>query len=87
MLNQSKESDFEELMFWGRIEGMKHDYYICLGVTFADKFEFPEKRFYWATSSDFKFCAFPAELNHQHNEQQVNSIKGSFSGEPNRVLI
>jgi radial spoke head protein 9 len=73
-------------MFWGRIEGMKQDYYICLGVTFTDKFEFPEKRFYWATSTDFKFSAFPAELNYQHQEK-VDSIKGSFRGEPNHVLI
>jgi hypothetical protein len=50
-------------MFWGRIEGMKSDYYVCMGVTFTDKFEFPEKRFYWASSTDFKFFPFPSELN------------------------
>jgi hypothetical protein len=50
LLNTSKTADFEELMFWGRIEGLKNDYYIAIGVTYTDKFEFPEKRFYWATS-------------------------------------
>jgi hypothetical protein len=63
LLNNCAATDFEELMFWGRIEGMKSDYYVCMGVTFTDKFEFPEKRFYWASSTDFKFCPFPSELN------------------------
>lgn len=62
LLNQSSKHDFEELMFWGRVEGLKNDYYICLGVTFTDKYEFPEKRFYWASSTDFKFKPF-GELN------------------------
>ena len=52
-------TDFEELLFWGRIEGIKNDYYIAMGVTYTDKFEVPEKRFYWATSADFKFKPFP----------------------------
>ena len=54
-MNKSSESDFEELMFWGRIEGSQADYYICIGVTFSDKYEFPEKRFFWASSRDYKF--------------------------------
>ena len=58
-MNNSKTADFEELLFWGRIEGTKSDYYIAMGVTYTDKFEFPEKRFYWATSVDFKFKPFP----------------------------
>jgi len=61
-MNRSNKHDFEELMFWGRIEGMQSDYYICLGLTYTDKYEFPEKRFYWASSSDFKFNEF-AKLN------------------------
>lgn len=27
---------FEELLFWGRIEGELNDYYICMGVTYTD---------------------------------------------------
>ena len=55
LLNTSDKHDFEELLFWGRVEGVKQDYYLCLGITFTDKYEFPEKRFYWASSADFKF--------------------------------
>ena len=55
LLNSASKHDFEELLFWGRIEGINQDYYICLGVTYTDKYEFPEKRFYWASGADFKF--------------------------------
>jgi len=85
LLNNSNPHDFEELLFWGRIEGLKADYYICMGVTFTDKYEFPTKCFYWASSTDFKFKPFPA-VNTQHNDK-VDSIVQLFSGEPNRVYI
>jgi len=46
-------------MFWARIEGLKAEYYICMGFTFTDKYEFLAKCFYWATSNDFKFKPLP----------------------------
>jgi len=85
-MNKSSESDFEELLFWGRIEGASADYYICMGVTFTDKYEFPEKRFFWASSRDFKFQPFPTDLNSQHMTK-VDDIKDMFSGDPKSVLI
>jgi len=85
LLNCSGKHDFEELLFWGRIEGLKQDYYICLGITYSDKYEFPEKRFYWASSVDFKFKSF-ATMNDQHYDK-FDSIKGLFSGDANLVLI
>ena len=56
-----------------------------MGVTYTDKFEFPEKRFYWATSADFKFKPFQT-LNDQ-NADKFDTIKGLFSGDPNLVHI
>jgi len=67
LLNKSSKHDFEELLFWGRVEGINNDYYLCLGVTYTDKYEFPEKRFYWASSADFCFSQFD-KLNEQHLE-------------------
>jgi len=88
LLNNSSKHDFEELSFWGRVEGVKADYYICMGVTYTDKYEFPEKRFYWASSNDFKFKAFPT-LNDQHLKtfEETNRRAGLFKGEPNLILI
>lgn len=54
-------------MFWGKIIGLNKDYYVAMGTSYTDKYEFPEKRFYWALSTDFKFQAFP-DLNVQHRE-------------------
>jgi radial spoke head protein 9 len=70
-LNNSEEGDYEELLFWGKIGGVHRDYYIAMGITYSDKYEFPEKNFYYALSSDFKFVAFPP-LNTQHKEKIDN---------------
>lgn len=62
LINNSTEGDFEELLFWGRVTGTTGDYYIAMGVTYSNKYEFPEKRFYYCKSADFEFKPFP-ELN------------------------
>ena len=64
---------------------MKQDYYLCLGITYTDKYEFPEKRFYWCSSADFKFKPFPS-INDQHYAA-FDSLSGLFSGDPNKVHI
>jgi len=86
LLNSADRHDFEELLFWGRIEGLKQDYYICLGVTYSDKYEFPEKRFYWASSVDFKFKAFSA-VNDQHYDTMDEKVQGMFQGDPAHIYI
>jgi len=53
LLNNSSKDDFEELLFWGRISGLKNDYYIATGLTYKGKYEFPTKRFFYATSNNF----------------------------------
>ena len=45
--NILKEEQLDQLLFWGRIRGLKKDYYIALGLKMADEYEFPAKRFYW----------------------------------------
>lgn len=85
MLNKSSYDDFEELLFWGRVTGLNKDYYICMGVTYTDKYEFPTKRFYWASSADFEFAPFP-KLNDQHRDA-IDSIQGLFTGDPTKIHI
>ena len=53
-------SDFEELLLWGKILGTKSDYYIAVGYNYSMRYEFPEKVFFWALSTDFVFKPFPA---------------------------
>jgi len=63
LLNSSAATDFEELLFWGRVAAAKSDYYIALGVCYKDRYEFPEKKFYWCSqANNMIFEAFP-DLN------------------------
>ena len=55
---QSK-SDFEELVFWGKIIGLKNDYFIAMAIRYRDMFEFPVKTFFWALSTDYVFREMP----------------------------
>ena len=52
------------MAFWGKIQGVKADYFIAIGTTYTDMYEFPVKRFYWALSSDLSFKELPALTEH-----------------------
>lgn len=85
LLNKSSSSDFEELLFWGRVSGVKADYYIALGIIYKDRYEFPQKRFFWCSQANgMCFEAFPA-LNDQHREEYDKMAMQLFKGEPNFV--
>ena len=87
LLNSSMPSDFDELLFWGRISGVKNDYYIAMGIIYNDRFEFPEKRFFWCNASNgMTFEPFP-DLNDQHRAQVDGFAGQMFQGSPNDVLI
>lgn len=47
--------DCDEVLFWGKITGQKEDYYIAMCIWFKEKYEFPDKQFFWATTKSFKF--------------------------------
>jgi radial spoke head protein 9 len=82
-LNNSIECD--ELLFWGKVKGLKGDYLIAEAVFYENKYEFPTKQFYWASSSDYKFDKLP-ELLDQHTEL-INEFNSTFfSGDPKTIL-
>jgi radial spoke head protein 9 len=81
----NSKSNFEELQLWGKVCGLKADYFVAIGYTHSGKYEFPTKTFYWCSSNSFKFEEFP-ELNNQH-KGQLNSFKQMYSGDPNKKLI
>ena len=80
LLNNSAETEFEELLFWGKLVGLNGDYYVALGLVFTGRYEFAEKRFFYATSSDFTFKPFPA-MNDQHKDE-YDKIKTMLTGNP-----
>jgi radial spoke head protein 9 len=81
---QSK-SECEELQFWGKINGLKNDYYIAVAIRYRDMFEFPVKTFYWALGTDFEFKEMPS-LNLQHNDV-IDADNAYFMGEPAKMLV
>ena len=48
LLKISETENFDQVNFWGKINGIKLDYYIAVGLYFRGKFEFPTKKFFWA---------------------------------------
>lgn len=56
-----------------------------MGIIFSDKYEFPEKKFYYASSKDFIFYKFP-ELNDQHRKL-YDSFSNMLTGDPNLVHV
>lgn len=62
---------------------MNNDYYIAMGLVYTNKYEFPIKSFYYATSQDFQFKPFPA-LNDQHKEE-YNKLKSIILGNPKHI--
>lgn len=81
-LNNNIECD--ELLFWGRITGLKADYFIAVAVFYEGKYEFPVKKFYWASNSDFKFAELPETLE-QHTEH-INKYNDFFTGDASKIL-
>mmetsp|Transcript_3899 Transcript_3899/g.6621 ORF Transcript_3899/g.6621 Transcript_3899/m.6621 type:complete len:307 (-) Transcript_3899:24-944(-) len=87
LLNSSAPSDYDELLFWGRVSGIKADYFIAMGVCYSDRFEFPEKKFYWCSpANDMVFQPFP-ELNSQHKNELDKFANKLFVGSPADILI
>lgn len=72
------------MLFWGRVTGLKADYFIAVAVFYEGKYEFPVKKFYWALNTDFKFQELP-EILEQHTEY-INKYNDFFSGDPNKIL-
>ena len=83
-LQASEGFESEELVFWGKIEGIKADYYIAMGLTFRNMYEFPVKTFYWALSTEFVFKEMP-DLTSQH-DALIDSDTSYFQGTPTAVL-
>ncbi len=75
---------FDQLLFWGRIEGTAANYYIALGLNFKGNFEFPHKTFFYSANLA-TFAPLP-ELNAEYKEQ-VETFRQLFAGQPEKILI
>lgn len=78
-------TETEELCFWGKVEGIKQDYYIAMGLQFTNMYEFPVKTFFWALSGEFIFREMP-DLTEQH-DRIIDADSSYFQGTPSAVLL
>lgn len=83
LLKLNETQNFEQILFWGKIEGIEKDYYIALGLNFKGQYEFPLKKFFWS-SNDFKFSELPP-INLQYKDL-VNTLRTPFTGKYEEVI-
>lgn len=43
----NEENKYDQVLFWGKIEGSVADYYIALALQFQNFYEFPHKTFFY----------------------------------------
>ncbi|KAF4666138.1 Radial spoke head protein 9 [Perkinsus chesapeaki] len=80
------DAKFDKVYFWGRISGLKGDYYIAFGLRSVSE-AFPCKKFYFSTSTDPDFVELP-ELT-EAEEDIVKALVDQrlpFVGEPSRPV-
>lgn len=64
---------------------MKSDYYVAVGICYNDRYEFPEKKFYWCNqANNMTFEQFP-KLHENHKEANEAIANQLFEGEPMKV--
>lgn len=78
------ETEHDEILFWGKIEGTVKDYHVVCGLNFVGQSGFPTKHFYWCSSRNFNFAQLPTP--NPAAESVVAELNTRFSGEYDTIL-
>jgi radial spoke head protein 9 len=74
----------DEMQFWGIIYGAEKDYYIAKALYYKGNPEFPKKKYYFCSSSNFIFSQLPdIQAHHIQNFHKFNTY---FIGNPDIIL-
>ena len=74
----------DEMQFWGIIYGAEKDYYIAKALYYKGHLEFPKKKYYFCSSSNFIFSELPdIQPHHIQNFKKFNTY---FIGNPDIIL-
>ena len=74
----------DEMQFWGIIYGSEKDYYISKALYYKGYPEFPKKKYYFCSSSNFIFSELPdIQTHHIPNFHKFNTY---FIGNPDIIL-
>lgn len=75
-----EESLMGQMLFWGKIFGSTQDYLVVVNLDGTASAEFPTKKYYYCTTSDYTLRAAPT-LSEEY-ETQADSITSQFTGDP-----
>ena len=74
----------DEMQFWGIIYGAEKDYYISKALYYKGNLEFPKKKYFFCSSSNFIFSQLPdIQPHHIPNFHKFNTY---FIGNPDIIL-
>ena len=74
----------DEMQFWGIIYGSEKDYYIAKALYYKGYPQFPKKKYFFCSSSNFIFSELPSLNSHQiPNFHKYNTY---FIGNPDIIL-
>ena len=74
----------DEMQFWGIIYGSEKDYYIAKALYYKGYPQFPKKKYFFCSSSNFIFSELPSLQSHQiPNFHKFNTY---FIGNPDIIL-
>jgi radial spoke head protein 9 len=72
------------MQFWGKILGAEKDYYICKALYYKGNKNFPKKKYFFCSSSNFIFSELPEiQPHHFDNFYKFNTY---FVGNPDIIL-
>ena len=72
------------MWLWGKIIGLERDYYIAESIVFAEKYQFPEKKFYWCSSTNYQFA--PLNESEEYHLKECQKFNTYFSGNQELIL-
>lgn len=75
----------EEIWFWGKIYGTETDYFIALGINYKGHYEFPEKKLYFSSTSNYAFSPLPATFEY-HDTDFKETYLNPFTGNPAAII-
>jgi radial spoke head protein 9 len=75
----------DEMWLWGKIIGLEKDYFIAVAINFVDKYQFPEKKFFWCSSNNFQFA--PMNDPEEYHLKECQKFNTYFTGNQETILV
>ena len=74
---------YDQVLFWGRIRGLKSNYYIAMAIKFHGQYEFPAKKFFYSTEN-FVFKELPQII--AQFKTRIEYFNSELEGNPEKII-